>query len=841
MFIERIIMNKMDGLNIVFGLLFSVVFWGRTVAQQVPIQNYSVDVNGQVQLEVNSSADKYYLLQMRNHPDSLFSLSTSMTIGQNGSTIIMEPLEAYSVDHYQVLEYSINTPLDTDGDGLDDFTEFNNMPFQSPLNAAEEQTVNNGLVNLTSFADFHSVSVSQNNAPWLPFLDDKEFLKFIIVDFESTNPKMYFINTNNFNLHADFATFIGVDHLAPTVKKGHIIYYPNVISNNGTIGTFAFNYSNNENYDFEIVQRTQELIALNMPFLTNNLSYLVSENIEEEFETHIPEYEGSRVPILFESDVYAGVDYWGLNQAEGYGYFRLMTLGEIPGPKDIVLYESLPNSLPRVGGIMTSFIQTPLSHVNLRAIQDNVPNAFIRDPLSIDTIANLLNHYIYFNVNQSGYEIREATLEEVNTWYEQHRPSTEQFPPLNLDYKAILPLDNITFEMYDGFGAKVTNVATMRTFGFAEGTIPNGFGVPFYFYQEFMKYNGFFDELTVLLKDPNFIADRDVRDAKLEEFREKMEQGSMPSWMYNSFLEMEQEFPSSTSIRCRSSTNNEDLPGFSGAGLYDSKTQHPEEGFIGKSIKQVYASLWNLRAFEEREFYRINHFQTSMGVLCHPNFNDEKVNGVAVSADPIYNTSNTFYLNSQIGEELITNPGGNHAPEEVLLKRYPTSEENYSVIRYSSFVNGDSLLMTDEQLNLLRTYLGIIHDKFAVLYHAENNNTFAMDIEYKIDSNNRLAIKQARPWVAFNVEYNDMSASKECGFLIFPNPATTYINAQCDDCEEAIIRITDLSGNLVLEKKVNQSGSEITHISIEHLRSGIYFMNGYFGNSLCGSVKFVKP
>ena len=58
------------------------------------------------------------------------------------------------------------------------------------------------------------------------------------------------------------------------------------------------------------------------------------------------------------------------------------------GSRDIVLYDQLPNSLPRVGGIMTSVVQTPLSHVNLRAIQDNVPNAYIADPLSIDSIAN---------------------------------------------------------------------------------------------------------------------------------------------------------------------------------------------------------------------------------------------------------------------------------------------------------------------------------------------------------------------------------------------------------------------------------------------------------------------
>jgi hypothetical protein len=65
-----------------------------------------------------------------------------------------------------------------------------------------------------------------------------------------------------------------------------------------------------------------------------------------------------------------------------------MTLNETPGSRDIVLYDALPNSLPRVGGIITSVIQTPLSHDNLSAIQDDFPNAYIKDHLSIHSINN---------------------------------------------------------------------------------------------------------------------------------------------------------------------------------------------------------------------------------------------------------------------------------------------------------------------------------------------------------------------------------------------------------------------------------------------------------------------
>ena len=50
-----------------------------------------------------------------------------------------------------------------------------------------------------------------------------------------------------------------------------------------------------------------------------------------------------------------------------------------PNPRDIVLYETLPFELSRVAGIISTQPQTPLSHVNLRAKQDQIPNAFIRD------------------------------------------------------------------------------------------------------------------------------------------------------------------------------------------------------------------------------------------------------------------------------------------------------------------------------------------------------------------------------------------------------------------------------------------------------------------------------
>ena len=215
--------------------------------------------------------------------------------------------------------------------------------------------------------------------------------------------------------------------------------------------------------------------------------------------------------------------------------------------------------------------------------------------------------------------------------------------------------------------------------------------------------------------------------------------------MEDALTTMHATYPEGQSLRYRSSTNNEDLPGFNGAGLYDSKTQHPEEteeDGISKSLKQVYASLWNFRAFIERDFHRIDHMAAAMGVLVHPNYSDEQVNGVAVSVDPAYGTEGA-YVNSQIGEDLVTNPEAHSAPEEVLLN----SDGTYTVIALSNQVTSGQLLMTEDQLSQLLRHLETIHERFRELYGVEDEEQFAIEIEFKITNQGSLAIKQARPWI----------------------------------------------------------------------------------------------
>ena len=82
-------------------------------------------------------------------------------------------------------------------------------------------------------------------------------------------------------------------------------------------------------------------------------------------------------------------------------------------------------------------------------------------------------------------------------------------------------------------------------------------------------------------------------------------------------------------------------------------------------------------------------------------------------------------------------------PEEILM--HPNNR--YTVLAISNLVEPGRLLMSRDQLKQLREHLTTIHDHFKRLYNPTAGESFAMEIEFKITSENILAIKQARPWV----------------------------------------------------------------------------------------------
>lgn len=612
-----------------------------------------------------------------------------------------------------------------------------------------------GLASLPDRETFEQLSYQGRDVSIDTGLINQQYVKFIITGANTGNPQTYFMNTIRHRNHSSFmrnngmSSRDGMGENDGRVMRGVLVYRPLLSDANEEPGLYTYEFEPFDRYPYGLLQVAHDELIKNAPILANKLAYHPMPAAVNLYEAQRDQFEEGDLSVFLDGDEFSDIAYLPLNEAEGFGILRLMELDERPGARDVVLYRSLPNEMPHVAGIITGFRQTPLSHVNLRAVQDSIPNAYIRNATEQEAISNLIGRYVYYRVAADGYEIREASTAEVENHFANLRPAEPQTPTRDLSVTTIRPLTEVVFNDSTSVGVKTANVAALSTLEFPAEAIPDGFAIPFYFYDEFMQHNNFYNDVDRMLALPGFGNDADERDRVLEILRDGIEDGDMPAWMMQALAEMQNTFPESMPIRLRSSTNNEDLPGFSGAGLYDSFTHRPDEGHIAKSVKQVFASLWNFRAFEEREFYKIDHFSAAMGILVHPNYDDEAANGVAVSDDIVYevtgvNPGRSYYVNVQAGEDLVTNPDEESIPEEVMLNSVlPLNDRQISISNRSD----GELLLTEEYRIGLRDYMNRIHNGFRELYEIEAGEEFAMEIEFKITYDGVLAIKQARPWV----------------------------------------------------------------------------------------------
>ena len=687
-----------------------------------------------VPIVVTSTTDDYFVLYVRG---TTVDLPVLVKRGEAGTTSLAENVKALTKERYRVEKYLIADPADVDGDCIDDITELDDLGTNNPVNAAGSLDLNDGAVGIPDPETFEVLA------------RDGEHLKFVVFGLHTKSPRMYFHNTSTHPNHMTFLEVLldeGLEQDRANVARGYIDYHPSLEAADGSPGVYVT--WDARLHRFRDVNILHTLIAANMLLIEQNLVYLFNHDQLLQIQHELPLYETSRIPLIFHYDLWPEANYVPLNEEVGFGLLRVLEPDERPSFRDVVIYETLPNNLPRVAGIISTVPQTPLSHVNLRAVQDGIPNAFIRGATDSSSIAGLIGSHVRYEVSENGYTIRAATRQEVDAHYESSRPATSQTLQRDLSVTEIRPLSEIGFDDWDAFGVKAANVAVLGTFGFPEGTVPDGFAIPFYFYDEFMKHNDFYTRIETMLADADFQENFDTQDEELKDLRDAIEDGETPAWILTALADMNTGFPQGTTNRkYRSSTNNEDLPGFNGAGLYDSKSQKPdedEEDGLDKSLKEVYASLWTFRAFTERDFHRIDHLTAAMGILVHPSYQDELVNGVAVSFKPIQGVIGWgYYVNSQVGEDLVTNPEAHSVPEELLLY----NDGSYRIVATSNQVAPGELLMSSGQIGQLRQHLQEIHNHFKGLYNPAAGDPFAMEIEFKITSENKLAIKQARPWV----------------------------------------------------------------------------------------------
>ena len=128
-------------------------------------------------------------------------------------------------------------------------------------------------------------------------------------------------------------------------------------------------------------------------------------------------------------------------------------------------------------------------------------------------------------------------------------------------------------------------------------------------------------------------------------------------------------------MRFRSSSNVEDALEFNGAGLYDSTSacaaddldddnsgpsrcdsDNASERGVARALRKVWQSVWNFRAFEEREFFGIPQQEVAMGILVSRAYAEERANGVIFTGNPSNPLDDRYLVTSQVGDSSVVSP-----------------------------------------------------------------------------------------------------------------------------------------------------------------------------------------
>jgi len=479
----------------------------------------------------------------------------------------------------------------------------------------------------------------------------------------------------------------------------------------------------------------------------------------------------SSIKIITTDELFKSIDYQPLNFGTSMGRLVFIAAKKLDtgyvGFRDIVVLDEVPNDISVTSGIITQMFQTPLAHINVLSQNRGTPNMALRGAFSDTSLRRLEGKWVKLYVGSTNYSVTEVTKAEADAWWEANKPATIPIPRLDTTVKDLLNVKDILnisalglggalSAAIPAFGGKASHYSAFPHMDSTKVPYFKGFGIPIFYYWQFMKQNGFDKKVAQMLADTLFQSDPAVRSARLLALRDSMMVAPVDSSFMSALLsKLQTDYPG-VRMRFRSSTNAEDLNGFTGAGLYTSKTGDPSDPKhpVIDAVREVWSSVWFFRAFEERSYRNIDHTAVGMALLVIRSFPNEEATGVAITNNP-YNESGlepAFYVNVQYGGTSVVLPDATVTTDQFLYYYY-MSGQPVAYLAHSSLIASGTTVLTVDQIHTLGIALDEIQRFFQPLYGTDATKWWAMDTEFKFDQsldnpNEKpvLWMKQCRPY-----------------------------------------------------------------------------------------------
>jgi hypothetical protein len=455
------------------------------------------------------------------------------------------------------------------------------------------------------------------------------------------------------------------------------------------------------------------------------------------------------MPVVTTDELYGKIRYQPSELGDAYGTLRVFGRGArfeptAARPYDVLVLAEQPPDIPVVAGVITEELQAPLGHISVLCHNRKTPNMTLRGASESAEVKALAGKLVHLTVGAQGYRLEPATQADAEASWAKRRPA-KRFFPLRDDRPGGMPLlRDLGRRDIAVVGAKTAQLAFAAS-RLPEGATPRGFALPFWAYARFLRESGLEPKLTAMLDDAAFRKDPEVRRARLDALRAEMLAAPVPAEIVADLIQRVRATLPPGRVRLRSSTNAEDLPGFNGAGLYRSTRVDPgDPADVARGLREVWASTWLWAAFEEREYYRIDHHSVGMAILVQQSIDDDVANGVAITANPFSQGNPGFFINAQLSSGSVTGARGDEIPEQIIYYTYEGGRGFERLSRSSRA--GGAVILEDAVVEELQRDLAVIHRAFTDDY-PDGVSGHAVDVEFLVRRTApRVVIVQARPF-----------------------------------------------------------------------------------------------
>lgn len=588
-----------------------------------------------------------------------------------------------------------------------------------------------------------------------PLTDKFTNMKSVKVVYDYVAKKLYFFNSTRYTYHYDFCSqVLGYGQEIGEFNKES--YNP---TNKRTYLLANINYlADSDDWVMELAA-SDEMNAGLINFFFNEVNKNVFFKDKLKFYLNSPHVIGLnskkalRIPTVFSDFIFKRITEQSIENASNVGILKKYDLRKKqdfnPSSYEIIIINTTPEFIPTVRGIIITELQTPLSHLVLLAKNRNIPVYVDTKIWEKESVNNLLGKKVELITKENSYSLK-ASQKPIPA----KKVAKKIILKRDLSVTNLVDLETTTpLNIVNAIGSKATNLGLLKQIQKelkSYKTPEYAFAIPFYYFDQHIKDNHFQDKINALYAIPKDSVK--LLDRELKAFRKTVKNSKVNPELLKKIegkLNAQTDFKN---FRFRSSTNAEDMEGFNGAGLYDSKTAiiGDSEKTVEKAILDVWSSFWNFRAFQERDLFGIDHESCAMGVLVHRSFPDEKANGVLVTRNLYRDKYAGITVNVQLGEESVVKPEPGVTCDEFYCHNFNYLGSFVVDYRSTSSLNSGKPILTETEIKKLFDISPVLERKMYLLWQKRKmaKKSYPLDIEFKyLGDEKQLYIKQARAYM----------------------------------------------------------------------------------------------